>query len=118
MPKQENTAVVLQKLTDAVEHGFQDTKKSIDGLTKKITEHNGRLSKVEVWRQRIEGGKIVVKTVWGIGGVVVMAGFFGLWNMYIEFNNFSQTLKTIELQQELIIKEKVREEVSTYFEDN
>lgn len=118
MEKQENTAVSLQKLTDAIEHGFNDNKKSIDGLTKKITEHNGRLSKVEVWRQRIEGGKIVIKTVWGIGGVVVMAGFFGLWNMYIEVSSFSQTLKTMELQQELIIKEKVRDEVSTYFKDN
>lgn len=117
MPKQENTAVSLQKLTDAIEHGFKDNKKSIDGLTKKITEHNGRLTKVESWKLKIEGGKIVLKTIWGIGGVVVVAGFFGLWNMYIEVSGFSQTLKTMELQQELVIKNKVRDEVSTYFDN-
>ena len=110
------TELAIQRLTDAVENGFMQTQESMHRLDETISRHNGRLTTVEKWKQRIEGGRTILKGLWTVFGIFFIAGIFGLFRMYSELNRVIVNINTIEERNQQTIENKINERLSSYFE--
>ena len=79
------SVVTLSKFMGEIKRHIKDTKDTIAGFNVTLQNHNGRLTKMEMLHERLKGAKMATRTVWGVLSVFVVASTFGLFNMYVAF---------------------------------
>jgi hypothetical protein len=87
--------VTISKFMGEIKDHIKDTHQAIDRNTRLLEKHNGRLSKVEAWKLRLQGMQIATKTIWGLLSVFIVASVFGLFNMYVTYQTLPHTVADI-----------------------
>ena len=85
---------------DSIAIELKNVNRSIVSLDKTISKHNGRLRKVEEFMLLAKGGGLALKGVWSVVGVFVIAMAFGVFQMYVRFENLDESIK-ISINKEL-----------------
>ena len=118
------TAITLQRLTDTLKNGLDNVANRINKLDKTISNHKGRLKKMEEWKLKIEGGKSVLKGIWGAVGGLVISAVVGIFFMYIQIRELSQTIQMLEKQERNYVDQRISqteirlmEKVASYYEE-
>lgn len=59
-----------------------EIKNDIKEIKVQTTKTNGRVTRLELWKANIKGGKVVFTGIWAFLSIFIVAGIFGLFNMY------------------------------------
>ena len=96
---------VSKKLSDLVKYNeTQDQKTTL--ILNQVQKTNGRVTKIELWKAKLKGASSVLKGVWGILGVFVVASIFGIFQMYLAINRIETTIHN-EVQKEFVIEKEL-----------
>lgn len=78
-------AVFIQETKDY--HNNQDTK--LEKILDQTTKHNGRMTKIELWKAGLDGGAKATMGIWAFMSVFIIAATFGIFQMYITVQELS-----------------------------
>lgn len=82
-----NFRVFVQETQDYHEQQCKTQQKILE----QTTAHNSRMTKIELWKATLDGGKLALKGVWGVIGAFVIAGviaiFAAMFQMYVMYQN-------------------------------
>lgn len=81
------------------EHNKRQDDKT-DAILAQVQKTNGRVSKIEIWKAKIEGGGKALGGLWAVVGVLVIAGIFGIFGMYSAIQKLPMTIHA-EVQDQL-----------------
>ena len=64
----------------------------LEDISANVKKTNGRVTEIEMWKARIEGGTILARVLWAIFGIVFISVAYGIFNMYIDFQKMEYTI--------------------------
>lgn len=86
--RQGTYATLLTEVRDHMKEQVMATNRNTDILD----IHNGRLTKTEMFLERVKGATMATKAVWSVLGIFVITSSFGLFQMYIAFQKLPYTI--------------------------
>jgi len=82
----------VEDLRREVTDGFTYLKEQAQLIVAQTTKTNGRVTALETIQSRAEGGATVLKGIWGLTGIYVIAASFGLFQMYVQFQTIDSRI--------------------------
>lgn len=93
--KSEKFREVLLGQVDEMRSTVKVMMNTLVDIKEQTIKTNGRVTDLERTKLRAEGGAAVLKAIWAIGGVFLIAMCFGLFQMYVTVANIDSHIEKV-----------------------
>lgn len=78
---------------------FEQLNGKLEEIHHEVKFTNGKVKELSAWREQIRGASNLVKSLWGLFGLIILGMTVALFTMWVEFQSIQSTIELSILEE-------------------